>query len=102
MEQSGFSKDRSVLEKSCNSGSNGTGHVLVTFITGHVIEILLEDSIRPLIRDRSKHKALRFESHDPSGWTLRIRILRSVRPRILKPVRDIKTPVNAGFSVLGF
>ena len=24
---------------------DGTGHVLVTFITGHVIEILLEDSI---------------------------------------------------------
>ena len=45
---------------------DGTGHVLVTFITSHVIEILLEDSIRPLIRNRSKHKALRFKSHDPS------------------------------------
>ena len=35
---------------------NATGHVLVTFITGHVIEILLEDSIRPLIRNRYSGK----------------------------------------------
>ena len=42
---------------------DGTGHVLVTFITGHVIGIHLEDSIRPLIRNRSKHEALSDSNH---------------------------------------
>ena len=51
----------------------GSGHVLVTFTTGHVVGILLEDS---MIRNSSKHKALRFKSHDPSGF--------SVCPHILK------------------
>ena len=41
--------------------------VLVTFTTGHVIGILLEDS---MIRNSSKDKALRFKSHDPSGFSV--------------------------------
>ena len=45
-----------------------TGHVLVTLSTGHVIRILLEDSIDPMISDRSKKKALKLKSHDRSGF----------------------------------
>jgi len=36
---------------------------------GHDIGFLLEVSIRPLISNRSKHKALRFKSRGASGFS---------------------------------